>query len=105
MRCVVLSQPTSAKPASLEKTVSKGRRFLHSTVGTVRRSLPKRAAGPKHHDALHFSEVGAALAKMDTTHCVPSRKRAIRLTALTATRQIEVRRASWEQLDLRRRCG
>ena len=27
-----------------------------SPVETVRRSLPKRAAGPKHHEALRFSE-------------------------------------------------
>ncbi len=71
-----------------------------SPVETVRRSLPKRAAGPKHHDALHFSAVGAALAKIDATNCAPSTKRAIRFTALTAARQIEVRRAAWEQFDL-----
>ena len=71
-----------------------------SPVETVRRSLPKRAAGPKHHDALHFSAVGAALAKIDATHCAPSTKRAIRFTALTAARQIEVRRAAWDQFEL-----
>ena len=70
-----------------------------SPVETVRRSLPKRAAGPKHHDALHFSDVGAALSMIDATHCAPSTKRAIRFTALTAARQIEVRRATWEQFD------
>ncbi len=67
---------------------------------TVRRSLPKRAAGPKHHEALHWSEVGAALAKIDVTNCALSTKRAIRFTALTAARQIEVRRATWNQFDL-----
>ena len=71
-----------------------------SPVEIVRRSLPKRAAGPKHHDALHWSEVGAALAKIDATNCASSTKRAIRFTALTAARQIEVRRATWEQFDL-----
>ena len=71
-----------------------------SPVETVRRSLPKRAAGPKHHDALHWSEVPGALAKIDATGCAPSTKRAIRFTALTAARQIEVRRAAWEQFDI-----
>ena len=66
----------------------------------MRRSLPKRAAGPKHHDALHFSDVGAALERIDATNCAPSTKRAIRFTALTAARQIEVRRAAWEQFDI-----
>ena len=57
-------------------------------------------AGPKRHDALHWSEVGAALAKIDATNCAPSTKRAIRFTALTAARQIEVRRSTWDQFDL-----
>lgn len=73
-------------------------RSEESPVEIVRRSLPKRSAGPKHHDALHWSEVGAALAKIDVTNCAPSTKRAIRFTALTAALQIEVRRATWDQL-------
>ncbi len=44
--------------------------------------------------------MGAALVKIDATRCAPSTKRAIRFTALTAARQIEVRRANWEQFDL-----
>ena len=71
-----------------------------SPVETVRRSLPKRAAGPRHHEALHWSEVGPALARIDATKCASSTKRAIRFTALTAARQVEVRRATWEQFDL-----
>ena len=71
-----------------------------SPVETVRRRLPKRAGGPKHYDALHFSEVAGALARIDATNCAPSTKRAIRFTALTASRQVEVRRAAWEQFDL-----
>jgi len=71
-----------------------------SPVETVRRSLPKRSAGPKHHEALHWSEVGAALARIEATNCAPSTKRAIRFTALAAARQIEVRRATWDQFDL-----
>ena len=67
---------------------------------TVRRSLPKRAAGPKHHDALHWSKVGAALCKIEATNCAPSTKRTIRFTALTAAGQIEVRRATWDQFDV-----
>ncbi|MCY4058156.1 MAG: tyrosine-type recombinase/integrase [Gammaproteobacteria bacterium] len=56
--------------------------------------------GPKHHDALHWSEVGAALGMIDATNCAPSTKRAIRFAALTAARQIEVRRATWGQFDV-----
>ena len=71
-----------------------------SPVATVRRRLPKRAGGPKHYPALHFSEVAGALARIDATNCAPSTKRAMRFTALTASRQVEVRRATWEQFDV-----
>ena len=71
-----------------------------SPVETVRHRLPKRVGGPKHFQALHFSEVAGALARIDATNCGPSTKRAIRCTALTASRQVEVRRATWEQFDL-----
>ena len=71
-----------------------------SPVEAVRRNLPKRATGPNHHEALHWREVGAALAKIDATNCALSTKRALRFTALTASRQVEVRRATWNQFDL-----
>ena len=67
---------------------------------TVRRRLPKRAGAPKHHDAVHWSEVGNALARIDAGQCRPSTKRAMRFTALTAARQVEVRRATWDQFHL-----
>ena len=72
-----------------------------SPVETVRRGLPKRKGGPKHHDAVHWSEVGSVLARIDAGQCMPSTKRAIRFTALTASRQVEVRRATWNQFDLK----
>ena len=72
-----------------------------SPVATVRRRLPKRAGGPKHYDALHFSQVASALARIGATNCAPSTKRAIPFTALTAARQVEVRRATWDQFDLK----
>ena len=71
-----------------------------SPVETVRRGLPKRAGGPKHHDAVHWSEVGSALARIDAGQCRRSTKLAMRFTALTAARQVEVRRATWDQFDL-----
>ena len=71
-----------------------------SPVEAVRRGLPKRAGGPKHHDAVDWPEVGGVLARIDAGQCRPSTKRAIRFTALTASRQVEVRRATWDQFDL-----
>ena len=71
-----------------------------SPVEIVRRRLPKREGGPKHHEAVHWSEVGSVLARIDAGQCRPSTKRAMRFTALTAARQVEVRRATWDQFDL-----
>ncbi len=71
-----------------------------SPVEAVRRSLPKRAAATKHHEALCWTEVGAALTTIDAGNCAASTKRALRFTALTASRQVEVRRASWDQFDV-----
>ena len=71
-----------------------------SPVEAVRRSLPRRASGPRHHEALDWREVGAALATVDGRRCAASTKRALRFTALTASRQVEVRRAHWDQFDL-----
>ena len=43
---------------------------------------------------------GNALARIDAGQCMPSTKLAMRFTALTAARQVEVRRATWDQFDL-----
>ena len=59
-----------------------------SPVETVRRRLPKRAGGPKRHDAVDWSEVSGALARIDAGQCWPSTKRAMRFTALTAARRV-----------------
>ena len=37
---------------------------------------------------------------MDATKCAPTTKWAIRFLALTAARQIDVRRATWDQFDV-----
>ena len=62
-----------------------------SPVETVRRQLPKRAGGPKHHGALHFSGVGNALARIDAGQCVPSTRRAMRV----AWGQFDLEAAVW----------
>ena len=68
-------------------------------VEIVTRSLP-RAAAVRHHRALHFSDVAAALSRVDGH---PRIGRAIQLAmrfgVLTAARQAEVRRATWDEFD------
>ena len=85
-----------AEVENLREPAGSGR----SIVETVTRSLPK-AAAVRHHRALHFSDVAAALVKVDG-HPRISRmvQLALRFGVLTAARQAEVRRATWEEFDL-----
>ena len=67
-------------------------------VSVVLANLPKRTRAIRHHAALHFSEVGAALRRIDSGTSFA--KLAVRLTVLTAARQAEIRRATPDQFDL-----
>ena len=67
-------------------------------VSTVLAELPKRTTAVKHHAALHYSEVGAALRRIDSGASFA--RLAVRLTVLTAVRQAEIRRATPDQFDL-----
>ena len=67
-------------------------------VSVVMANLPKRTKAVKHHAALHFSEVGAAMRRIDSGTSLA--KLAVRFIVLTAARQAEVRRATGEQFDL-----
>ena len=84
-----------AEVENLREPAGSGR----AAVETVMRSLPK-AAAVRHHRALHFSDVAAALARVDG-HPRVARvvQLAIRFGVLTAARQTEVRRATWEEFD------
>ena len=85
-----------AEVENLREPAGSGR----AAVETVMRSLPK-AAAVRHHRALHFSDVAAALRKVDG-HPRIARvvQLAIRFGVLTAARQAEVRRAGWDEFDL-----
>ena len=69
-------------------------------VETVTRSLPK-AAAVRHHRALHFADVAEALGRVDAhPRIARTVQLAIRFGVLTAARQAEVRRATWDEFDL-----
>ena len=67
-------------------------------VSVVLANLPKRATAVKHHAALHYAEVGAALRRIESGTSLA--KLAVRFIVLTAARQAEVRRATRDQFDL-----
>ena len=85
-----------AEVENLREPAGSGR----AAVETVMRSLPK-AAEVRHHRALHFSDVASALDRVDGHPRIGRMVQlAIRFGVLTAARQAEVRRASWDEFDL-----
>ena len=85
-----------AEVENLREPAGSGR----AIVETVMRSLPK-AAAVRHHRALHFSDVAAALARVDGHPRIGRGVQlAVRFGVLTAARQAEVRRATWDEFDL-----
>ena len=85
-----------AEVENLREPAGSGR----AVVETVMRSLPK-AGAVRHHPALHFSDVADALRRVDAHPRIACGvKLAIRFGVLTAARQAEVRRATWDEFDL-----
>ena len=54
----------------------------------------------KHHRALPFAEVGAAIRQVRATDAWPVTKLAFELLTLTACRSSEIRLADWSEFDL-----
>ena len=85
-----------AEVENLREPAGSGR----AIVETVTRSLPK-AAAVRHHRALHFSDVADALARVDGHPRIGRGVQlAVRFGVLTAARQAEVRRATWDEFDV-----
>ena len=85
-----------AEVENLREPAGSGR----AIVETVMRSLPK-AAVVRHHRALHFADVAAALSRVDAhPRIARGVQLAVRFGVLTAARQAEVRRATWDEFDL-----
>ena len=85
-----------AEVENLREPAGSGR----AIVETVMRSLPK-AAAVRHHRALHFSDVAAALARVDDHPRIGRGVQlAVRFGVLTAARQAEVRLATWDEFDV-----
>ena len=61
--------------------------------------LPKARNGRKHHDALPYCEVPAAIATVRNTKAHTATKMAFEFLVLTAARSGEVREATWDEID------
>ena len=69
----------------------------------VRAALPRRSQRTTHHRAIHHSELGRALKRVDASPAWPGTRLAISFLALTAARSGEVRGATWSEIDLEAR--
>lgn len=69
----------------------------------VRAALPRRSQRTTHHRAIHHSELGRALKRIDASPAWPGTRLAISFLALTAARSAEVRGARWSEIDLEAR--
>lgn len=69
----------------------------------VRAALPRRSQRTTHHRAIHHSELGRALKRIDASPAWPGTRLAISFLALTAARSGEVRGATWSEIDLEAR--
>ena len=63
-------------------------------------ALPAARKAKKHHAALPYSEVGAALDAIAASSASDAVKACLRFTVLTAVRSGEARGATWNEMDL-----
>ena len=63
-------------------------------------ALPAARKAKKHHAALPYSEVGAALDAIEASTASDEVKACLRFTVLTAVRSGEARGATWNEMDL-----
>ena len=84
-------------------------RVCQWAIDSGHRERANPATGPKrqiavprrrHASFLPVEEVAPALERLGATSCGPSVLLAVRFLALTAKRLVEVRRATWEQMDV-----
>ena len=69
-------------------------------LGPAYGNLPKDKAGPTHHEALPWTEVGPELRRFEETQCAPMTKLLVRLIATTACRPGEARMMLWGHVKI-----
>lgn len=87
--------------AVLKWAVAQGFRADNPAGEVLDSVLPKPcSAAPRHHEALPYADVPAALVKARGCAAPPVAKLAFEFLALTAARSAEVREATWDEIDL-----
>ena len=99
-------------PSAAKFALSCIERVCQWAIDSGHREMANPASGPKrqidvppptHATFLPAGEIAGELAKLDASGCSEAVKLAVRFTALTAKRLCEVRRATWDEIDLEAR--
>ena len=84
--------------AVLDWAVAQGYRS-DNPAGAISAALPRQRRTARHHAALHYSEVAAAVRRVWDSDAMPVTKLAFEFLVLTATRSGDVRLAVWDEVD------
>ena len=87
----------------LDWAVAQGYRNDNPATRSITKVLPKITRTRKHHRALHYSEVPPALTKIRQSTADTVTKLAFEFLVLTAARSGEVRLATWDEINWRKR--
>lgn len=83
----------------LDWAVAQGWRSDNPAGRAVTRALPKHSRVKNHYEALHYSQVPAAMAKVRESNSDLITRLSLEFLVLTATRSSEVRLARWSEVD------
>ena len=85
--------------AVMKWAIAQGHRPDNPAGDALSAALPNNAGPHRHHRALPYAEVGAALARVRDSGAHPGTVLAFEFLVLTGARSGEVRNARWEELD------
>ena len=86
--------------AIMDWAIAQGQR-TDNPVSSTNAALPKNGGKVKHHAALPWADVPAALVKVHESTSGPAAKLAFEFLTLTALRSGEVRLATWDDFDMK----
>ena len=79
--------------------VAEGHRLDNPAGDAIGAALPRNGVHRKHHRALPYAEVAAALKTIRQSPAWPSTRLALEFVAVTAARSGEVRAMTWSEVD------
>ena len=87
----------------MDWAAAQGYRTDNPANRSITEVLPKMPRTRQHHPALHYRDVPQALEKVRQSTADPVTKLAFEFLVLTAALSGEVRHATWDEIDWRRR--